>query len=523
VNEVSGDPTRQTLYWQQPTQSRVPYPTLRLDYNITAKHRFTASITQNHNWSSPDTTNIRQKRFPGFTMQGLQDSYRWTSQLSLRSVLTRNMVNELRVGGTGGATQFSPDPADMFAGTPDMTLNGTTYGIALTNYRSIDNPYSSTTPSAREGSTRLVEDTLSWLKGKHSLGMGASFTRADVWLWNKQVVPTITFGMVAGDPADTMFSSANFPGSSSTQRDYARALYALLTGRVLGIGREARIGEDGTTYTVLGESRQQGRVWQIGAFLQDAWRWKPNLTINAGLRYELGLPFYALNNSYSEATIDDVLGITGTGSGFVPGSNVTGLGNLFQPGKLEGQPTSYTLLEKGKSAYNTDWNNVAPSIGVAWTTGADQGFWHTVLGAQGDSVIRAGYSISYQRNGTADYTGVYGGNPGLSIDASRNIARGNLGPLPVLLRSSDLGAPDIPLTRVYPMAVPRARARASTPLIRTSSCRGRPRARSGSSARSRRTWRWKSGTCTRTAMTGGSAATSAGGTTTRSWSWRTGT
>jgi hypothetical protein len=38
-----------------------------------------------------------------------------------------------------------------------------------------------------------------------------------------------------GNPADAMFTQANFPGSTAPDRNNARALYALLTGRVNSI------------------------------------------------------------------------------------------------------------------------------------------------------------------------------------------------------------------------------------------------------------------------------------------------
>jgi hypothetical protein len=453
LNAIAGDLTQQSLFWQQPTKGQTKYPTLRLDYNITAKHRVSASITQNHLISDPDTTNSAQMVFPGFPVHGLQDSYRWTAQLSLRSVLTKNMVNEVRLGGTGGATFFSPDlSTDMFSSDGIGNMNG--YAIGLGNFRSLSSPYPSSAHSAREGSTRVVEDTLSWLKGRHSLAMGASFTRGQVWQWNQQLVPTVGFGVVTGDSADTMFNTTNFPGASSTELGYARNLYALLTGRVSALGREARIGDDGTTYTILGPSNQYGRIWQIGSFLQDSWRLRPDLTVNGGLRWEVQLPFYSMNNSYSTSTVNDLFGITGPGSNLVVGSTQSNIGNMFQPGVLQGARPTYQMLEKGVDAYKTDWNNVAPSIGAAWTIGAEKGLWHSLLGAHGDSVIRGGYNIAYQRGGMSDFTEVYGGNPGILIDATRNSTNQNLGTLPLLLRSGDLSAPNIPLTRTYPMSVP---------------------------------------------------------------------
>jgi len=447
------DPLTQTFNWQQQTKSRTHYPTVRVDYNVTANHRASFSTTRNNLLSNPDTTNSRQTVFPGFPVHGLQDSKRFTWQGSLRSVLNKTMVNEFRVGGTGGATLFSPDiNADMFNASGPGNMGG--YGIIWSNFKSIANTYPTAAYSAREGSTLLFEDTLSWLKGKHSISMGASTTRGDVWLKNKQHVPTLTLGIASGDPADTMFTTANFPSASSTDLTNAKNLYAVLTGRISTIQREARVGTDGETYNVLGESLAQGRMWDLGFFVQDSWRWTPTLTVNGGMRYAVQLPFYALNNSYSTATIDDIFGITGPGNAVV-GAVGGDYGNLFKPGTLQGTATTYEMLEKGKSAYKTDYNNVAPSIGLAWTTGSTgDGLLRKIFGAPGDSVIRGGYSISYQRGGMNDFTEVYGGNPGVQIDATRNTTNGNLGTLPVLLRSSDLSAPPINLTRVYPMTVP---------------------------------------------------------------------
>ncbi len=50
-------------------------------------------------------------------MTGSQQSTRWTTSESLRSTFGANLVNEFRVGGTGGATLFSPElEPSMFIG-----------------------------------------------------------------------------------------------------------------------------------------------------------------------------------------------------------------------------------------------------------------------------------------------------------------------------------------------------------------------------------------------------------------------
>ncbi len=450
------DPLTQTFAWAQPTESTTTYPTVRLDYNITTNHRLTGSGTYNHLVSDPDTTNSMQRIFPDFPVHGKQDSERYSWQLSMRSTLTSSMVNEVRYGATGGATLFSPDLAvDMYNNSSLGNMAG--YGLAWSAFKSISNPYPSTTNSSREGSTMVIEDTLNWLKGKHALTFGGSATRGDVWLKNQRLVPTATLGFATGDPADSMFTTANFPGASSTDITNARNLYMVLAGRVQSLTYDARVGEDGEQYNILGQSLQKGRMWQVGGFVQDSWRWKPSFTVNAGLRYEVQLPFRAMNNSYSFADMNDVFGVTGPGD-LTVGSVVSGLGNLYKPGAFQGSPTQYTMLESGTKAFDTDYNNFAPSIGAAWTTGAEGGFMRKLLGAPGDSVIRGGYNVSYQRGGMSDFTEVYGDNPGILIDATRSTGNGNLGSVPLLFNggNGNLGPPAVPLTRVYPMAVPSA-------------------------------------------------------------------
>jgi len=444
------DPLTQQLSWQLPTASTTKYPTVRLDYNVTSKHRLSFTTTYNHLISDPDTTNGYYTQYPDFPNRGTQDSVRYSGQMSMRSTLSANLVNEVRVGATGGATKFFP------SNNPSMFSDYGGYALGMTAFKSIANPYATSTNSSREGSTRVVEDTVNWLKGKHSLTFGGSYTQGRVWLANQQQVPTISFGVVTGDPADAMFTTANFPGASTTDLNNARSLYAVLTGRVSAIGRNARIGADGTTYTILGSSMQEGRQNEFNFYVQDSWRIRPDLTLNGGLRYALQMPFYAVNNSYSNADLNAIMGVTGTGSNFDPGSTVTGIGNLFQPGVLQGSTPALTMLTADTHAYIVDKNNLAPSIGVAWTVGSDTGFLHKFLGSPGDSVLRGGYSIAFQRPGTSDFTGVFGSNPGVSIDATRNQTNGNLGTLPVLLSSSDLSAPATNLTRTYPMAIPNA-------------------------------------------------------------------
>jgi hypothetical protein len=436
------DPSLQEFKWQVSRKGITRYPTVRMDVNLTDRHRVSGSWNFTNLLSTPDTLNGRDPIFPGFPVTGAQHSKRYTFQTNLRSTLGSGLVNEFKVGWTGGATFFSPELNPGLWANSVADEGGFRLGISSAN---ISNASSGTGFQAREASTNLIENNLSWIKGAHSIMMGGSWTEVDLWLEQQTMVPTISFDIASNDPAESMFSSANFPGSSGSQRNDAEDLYAVLTGRVSGISGNVRLDENTDEYAYLGKSIQRGRMREFGFFVSDTWRWRPNLTLNLGLRYELQLPFYPLNNSYSRATIADVCGVSGIAA--------NGACNVFQPGVLGGKRPEFIQFNRGEHAYGTDWNNLAPNIGFAWTPGGQQGFLRTLLGTEGDSVLRAGYSLAYSREGTSSFSGAMDDNPGIALTADRNHSLGNLGtPGSILFRNrGDLGPPDFPLTRQYPL------------------------------------------------------------------------
>jgi hypothetical protein len=160
------------------------------------------------------------------------------------------------------------------------------------------------------------------------------------------------------------------------------------------------------------------------------------------------LPFTAQNNSYSTTTLDDLCGRSGV-------NPETGYCNLFQPGVMPGkQRPEFLNLEEGKAAYNTDWDNFAPNVGVAWTPARRGGFLGALM--SDEFVVRAGWARAYSRNGMGDFTGQYNSNPGVVINTNRTDGLGNLipagGNAPVLYRNDALlGAPPFPEQPVYPM------------------------------------------------------------------------
>jgi len=215
----------------------------------------------------PDTTNNREAYFPGFPVVANQGSTRRQASGWLRSVLGPNLVNELRLG-YGGApvifgAEFTPQMwSGPLANQGGFHLNMNNALPGPTAQTGLTNAGASATPSARDAYHRSIENTLNWQKGSHTLNFGGSFAQFDLWMDNQQIVPELRFGVVQGDPAVGMFNQTNFPGASTANLTAARALYAILTGRVSEVRGVARLSEDIGQYEYLGRGTQRARQRQ---------------------------------------------------------------------------------------------------------------------------------------------------------------------------------------------------------------------------------------------------------------------
>ncbi len=437
------DPNLQRFTFANNSAGKRYYPTIRLDFNLSEKHQLENVYNYQNYLTTVDTLNNVDPAFPAFPNLGSQISNRFSESLTLRSTLTPAMVNEARFGLTGGTVLFRPElSTEMFTGD---VANQAGFSLGI-NAAGVTNATVTTAASRRNAPVWDFSDTLSWTRGSHNLSFGGQFTQINLWAQNQTLVPSITFGVdSSNDPAIGMFNTTNFPGASQTTLTAAQNLYAVLTGRVTAITANALLDEETSQYVFLGERVQRGRQRELGVFAQDSWRMRPNLTLNYGLRWELQLPFTPLNDSYTTASVADLFGISGAG-------------NIFNPNTQTGRATQFVQYKSGDRAYNVNYKNFAPSFGFAWSPNVKSGWLKRILGDGGQTVIRGGYSIAYNRNGMAEFSDVFGANPGSQITATRSIALGNLvtnqgaDRLPVLLREPQrLGRPDFPTTPAYPL------------------------------------------------------------------------
>jgi hypothetical protein len=110
----------------------------------------------------------------------------------------------------------------------------------------------------------------------------------------------------------------------------------------------------------------------MGFYGQDSWHARPNLTLNAGLRWDIIMPFWEKYNQIGTY-------IAGQQSTLFPGapSGVVVAGDPGVPSTIA--PTHYT--------------DFAPRLGFAYAPSFDRGFGHLLFGTTGQSSLRASFGL----------------------------------------------------------------------------------------------------------------------------------
>ncbi|MBC7931472.1 MAG: TonB-dependent receptor, partial [Rubrivivax sp.] len=112
---------------------------------------------------------------------------------------------------------------------------------------------------------------------------------------------------------------------------------------------------------------RSNRYNEIAAYFNDAWRIRPNVTVNLGLRYE----YYGVQHN-KDASLD---------SNFYFGQGNDIFEQIRNGGLSRAEESPVGAL------WRRDLNNFAPRIGIAWDLTGD-----------GKTSIRGGYGLAYERN-----------------------------------------------------------------------------------------------------------------------------
>ncbi len=381
------------------------FPTVRFDFAIAKSHHIENIWNYQQFRSTVDFLNNVDPAFPGFPNFGSQDSNRFSNSSAWRWTISQNLVNEARFGLTGGSTLFFPQVnSSQFENQGGVSLGIGGPGISTATV--------STAPSRRNSPVKQFTNNLSWINGNHSFTFGTTVTRVNYWAQNQTVVPTVNFGVsstLAGDA--TAFGAFSSLQPTVGQQAAAATLYATLVGRITSITRNARLDEESGKYELQGDLITRAQLTEYGFFAQDTWRFRPNITLTGGLRWEVQGPFQSLNNNLSRLESFDAI------------YGESGAGNLFSPGTLTGAPTRFVQFAKGDKTFNTQYGNFAPSLGITWSPNTNSdGFWHKMFGNSGQTVFRGGFSVAFIREGTSAFTSLFNSNPGGTLTATQNIS-----------------------------------------------------------------------------------------------------
>lgn len=403
ASKIAGtDLNRDTYTWGAENNNFAYFPAARFDYFLTPKQQITWSWNYRHNWQAGE------KRLPvdevSRTNPFRLGYYVWAA--AIQSTLSPNIFNEFRYGMQHSGDTNASAKYGAYYKYNDVPLR---IGGNLQFANGVAPNVSPVVPFIDQGNTTgrhfitTIYDTLTLNHGQHSITLGGSFRRTD-WKDTAEVFPLPTYGTgtPANDPlqVSSAFTTATLPGINNTQLADPLNLYNLLTGRVAAANFQRVVNPETLKYDgFINFTWTRSRMG--GAFAQDRWRIKPNLTLNYGLRWEFQGPMH------------DVVGITASPDlASLLGPSKT----LFSPGVLSGN--NNPTVEVGRVPYNTDWKNLGPNFGFAWNPSQMKGMLGRLLGDK-KTVIRGSFGLVYYDEGTQFFAQNLGNNAGKTINATQ--------------------------------------------------------------------------------------------------------
>jgi Carboxypeptidase regulatory-like domain/TonB dependent receptor len=352
-----------------------------IDVELTQKDRLHGYyVIQKDLRQEPTSGGAIGTNIPGFG--DTRSGFRHLMTVSEDHTFGSSLANTVRLGFNRIHLTFTPngllDPAKfnitMPAGAP--VASGLPF-INVGNALGFGGPTGE--PQGRGDTTAVLNDTLSWLRGRHSFAFGGEMRRA----YNNNIAENI--------------GSFTFNQTGS--------------GATLKTAMQNFLSDSASAFTVqLGSGNDKILQPSYDVFAQDSFKWKPNFTINLGLRY-------AWNSSPSEAA-----------------SHFTNF-----------DPTTGTLIQANQP-YHTNNKNFQPRVGFAWDPFKS-----------GKTSVRAAYAILTQDPTTNIVTGL-SANPPFAIpisissgvikveNPSASVASTSLGPAAINQNFNDMYSQDWNLT-----------------------------------------------------------------------------
>ena len=409
------DPNTQDYLWQPESLRIDNSPGGGSTSTSRRAHRLSVSYNYQGQRLTPNLFGSDEPNFPGLANSGRALQRRQPRLGDAAIDVRHELVNELRVGISNAPVWFADSvDLDQFADQAGFNIGFPNVGTALTNATT------NAAPSSRNGKSWNLDNTVNWLAATtrcSSASRSRAIERLDEGA--RRSCRSSTLGVdTTNDPANAMFTTDELPGRRHADLTNARALYALLTGRVTSIGSNVRL--DGATgqYVYLGAGRTSEHQDEIGLFVQDSWRLRPNLTLNAGLRWQIAVPVPGRR----QRVFDEHAG-----------GPVRRLGSRRRARRPRLQPVQPRRVQRrrprarstscttaGSPGYETEYDNFAPERRRRLAAERAER-----LAARRSSAIPSrrrcarATASSYNSDGLGFYTGVYNANPGNTITTTR--------------------------------------------------------------------------------------------------------
>jgi len=370
----NSDANLKDVHWTYPTPLTQYFPTARLDYNMRNNLRLFLA------WNMTKTSqqNYDVPPLPGslYSKYGGTGKFKYfTLGLGVDWTMTSRLLNSFRAGYLYNSVTYGYDLNPAWLTQPSINFAYGASGLELNNL-----------PVGTYYPVFNASDNVTWQKGAHNISFGFSFFREQDHYYNSPAgFPFIDMGIDPNDPAGAVFTNyftSHFPNASTADLTHAENMYATLVGRINsvnpgGAGFPLNIKTNQYSSAVGAyflDELQHG----TGLFIQDSWRARPHLTINAGLRWDFVSPSKDLTVGYHSA---DNVGIWGP----------SGVGNIFNPGTLTSDPNGLNPVYRTRSSvYNGWYVTPQPQLGIAWNPNKTDGFMGKLIHGN-STVVRAGF------------------------------------------------------------------------------------------------------------------------------------
>jgi hypothetical protein len=374
--------------WNPPTEFKGPHYMARVDHTFGPNDNLFVRYLQNHfDTTQGDFINARPEVYPGFPPLGEVNRLGKNLAMSYRHTFTPSLVNELTAGFNRFAFLFTFGESNPGFGDPVKNPPWADECV-YTTFQNITPPFCASAHTARAVTTPQIIDNLNWVHGAHTLRVGINYrfyihNDSRGFFGSTILQPGILF---SGSNRNPGFN--NIPARIGSNAATAPASADITTlnqaiAEVAGIPSQisqsyfADFGAN--TYGNPPLATVYTRAHQYDSYIQDEWKVRPNLTLNAGLRWEYNpAPFDAKNGA------------------LVP--------NVFP----DGSQGPVTFVKADKWFKNDNVTALAPRFGIAWSP-------------DGKTSVRAGYALLFDVLSTFQVTAIAGKVPGFMLGCVSSI------------------------------------------------------------------------------------------------------